>query len=143
MRALLFFLLQSAALAGCGAIEPSRPAAPPVGIDLGGAAAAPRAATQTTPATPSMAHDHTSHRPSTAGSIPGHAVVEAIDPGRRRVTLAHDPMPEIGWPAMTMVFTVPSAIDLRRLKPGDHADFTLRKGGSGSYDLIDLRPGDH
>ncbi len=137
MRA--FILPQVALLllaTACAPQPPAPPATPPVGIDLG-AAAGQR------PTAPAAANPHAHHAPATQPGVRGHGTIDAIDPGRRRVTLAHDPMPEIGWPAMTMVFPVPAAVDLRRFKSGDHVDFTLRPGQGGTYDLIDLRPGDH
>lgn len=138
-----YLALPLAFLAGCAAASSPVPATPPSGIDLGSArGTAPAQAAVTPVQTPPQSHDHggTARAP---GDVPGHGTIDAIDPGRRRVTLSHDPMPEIGWPAMTMVFPVPAGTDLRRFKHGDHVDFTLRKGGSGSYDLIDIRPGDH
>lgn len=120
----------------CAPQPPAPPTTPPVGIDLGAAAG------QRTTA-PAAANPHAHHAPATQPGVRGHGTIDAIDPGRRRVTLAHDPMPEIGWPAMTMVFPVPAAVDLRQFKAGDHVNFTLHPGQGGTYDLIDLRPGDH
>lgn len=143
MRAFLILL----PLAACAPAQAPTQTTPPVAIDLGGAKASTTASPTPAPApTSTEAHGHhhgtTDARPAVAG-VPGHGVIDAIDPGRRRVTLSHDPMPEIGWPAMTMVFTVPAGTDLRHMHPGHHVDFTLRKGASGSYELIDIRPGDH
>lgn len=152
MRSLTLPLLPLVFLAGCAASPPPMPATTPSGIDLGAAkGTAPASAvtvaqSQTRPQSHAQSHDpgrgHSAmtHAP---GEVPGHGTIEAIDPGRRRVTLAHDPMPEIGWPAMTMVFAVPANTDLLKFKPGHHVDFMLRKGASGSYDLIDIRPSDH
>ena len=36
---------------------------------------------------------------------PGTGVVNAVEPGQRKVKLTHAPIPEIGWPAMTMEFS--------------------------------------
>ncbi len=148
-------LLAGAVLIGCAAAPSSNTAATPAGaagIDLGGrpatagAAVAPAITVAQATSNPQAGHAHShshAHPTPVAGGVPGHGVIDAIDPGRRRVTLSHDPMPEIGWPQMTMVFPVPAAVDLRRFKAGDHVDFTLRKGTAGSYDLVDLRPSDH
>jgi len=141
MRAFLILL----PLAACAPAQAPAPAAQPVGIDLGGAKTSATASAAPYPAsTQAHGHDHGAHgsAPAPAG-VPGHGVIDAVDPGRRRVTLSHDPMPEIGWPAMTMVFPIPAGADMKHIKPGHHVDFTLRKGASGSYDLIDIRPSDH
>lgn len=142
MRVFTLPLLPLAFLAGCSAATPPMPATTPAGIDLGSAPGRTVAVATTPARTATHTHDHGTMTAS-AGDVPGHGTIEAVDPGRRRVTLSHVPMPEIGWPAMTMVFPVPGTVDLRRFKPNQHVDFTLRKGSAGSYDLIDLRPGDH
>lgn len=143
MRAFLILL----PLAACAPAQAPAPATPPVAVDLGGAKPSGTASVTPAPAptsTQAHGHDHgaTAARPAVAG-VPGHGVIDAVDPGRRRVTLSHDPMPEIGWPAMTMVFPIPAGADMKHLHPGHHVDFTLRKAASGSYDLIDIRPSDH
>jgi Cu(I)/Ag(I) efflux system periplasmic protein CusF len=54
-------------------------------------------------------------------------VVESIDPDARTVTIAHEPVASLEWPAMTMTFKVPEA-DLSALRAGDRVsfDFTAR-----------------
>ena len=139
MRAFLILL----PLAACAPAQAPAPVTPPVAVDLGGAKPSGTASPL-----PASVHAHSHHHgapaagPALAG-VPGHGVVDAVDPGRRRVTLSHDPMPEIGWPAMTMVFPIPAGTDMKHLRPGHHVDFTLRKGATGSYDLINIRPSDH
>src|SRR3546814_2014927 len=39
------------------------------------------------------------------------------------VTLSHEPVPAIGWPAMTMTFQLPDPKIPRGLKPGDRVRF--------------------
>jgi len=40
-----------------------------------------------------------------------------IDPAQHKLNLSHVPIPEIGWPAMTMDFPVAPAVDLKAIKP--------------------------
>ena len=47
--------------------------------------------------------------------------VEAIDP--RSITVSHQPVPAIGWPAMTMTFRVADPTLLRGYKKGDRVRF--------------------
>lgn len=54
--------------------------------------------------------------------------VEAIDLAARTITIAHGPVPELGWPAMTMTFKAPD-IALARFKPGDEIAFDLSASG--------------
>jgi Cu/Ag efflux protein CusF len=42
------------------------------------------------------------------------------------VTLAHEPIPELGWPSMTMGFSVSNSTQLNHLKPGDQVEFKLK-----------------
>lgn len=54
--------------------------------------------------------------------------IEAIDPAARTITIAHGPVPELEWPAMTMTFQAPG-IDLASFKPGDRVAFDLSASG--------------
>jgi membrane fusion protein, copper/silver efflux system len=56
----------------------------------------------------------------------GKGRVVDIDVAAGKVTLAHEPIPELGWPSMTMGFNVPDHEQLRGLKPGDHVEFKLK-----------------
>ena len=54
-----------------------------------------------------------------------------------QVTIAHGPIPAIGWPSMTMAYTAPADL-ASEAKVGSHVDFSLRKNGS-AYQLTSLR----
>jgi Cu(I)/Ag(I) efflux system membrane fusion protein len=47
------------------------------------------------------------------------------------VTLSHEPVPAIGWPAMTMTFALPDASIARGLKTGDHVRFGFDQPPAG------------
>lgn len=47
------------------------------------------------------------------------------------VTLSHEPVPAIGWPAMTMTFQLPDASIARGLKTGDHVRFGFDRPPAG------------
>jgi Cu(I)/Ag(I) efflux system membrane fusion protein len=47
------------------------------------------------------------------------------------VTLSHEPVPAIGWPAMTMTFQLPDAGVARGLKPGDRVRFGFDQPPAG------------
>ncbi|WP_137898039.1 efflux RND transporter periplasmic adaptor subunit [Sphingomonas sp. 2SG] len=55
--------------------------------------------------------------------------VEAIDP--RSITLSHQPVPAIGWPAMTMTFRVADPALLRGYKKGDRVRFGFEQPSEG------------
>ena len=59
----------------------------------------------------------------------GAGTVTAVDAPAGRVTLDHQPIPDIGWPQMTMTFAVDPAM-LADVKVGDQVEFdiTLSRG---------------
>lgn len=67
-------------------------------------------------------------------------VVKGVDAAKRRLNLAHDPIPAIGWPAMTMEFDVAKTVDLGAVKPGQAVQFTLTKDAAGGYVVTAVKP---
>lgn len=57
-------------------------------------------------------------------------VVE-IDETRSRITIAHHPVPALGWPAMTMTFQATSH-QLQGIKAGDRVDFQFYMHGNAA-----------
>lgn len=70
--------------------------------------------------------------PTPAPTMAKHAsatgTIEAIDPAARTITIAHGPVPELEWPAMTMTFQAPD-VALADFKPGDQVAFDLSVSG--------------
>ncbi len=70
--------------------------------------------------------------PTPAPTMAKHAsatgTIEAIDPAARTITIAHGPVPELAWPAMTMTFQAPD-VALADFKPGDQVAFELSASG--------------
>ncbi|QCI78827.1 copper-binding protein [Hankyongella ginsenosidimutans] len=56
-------------------------------------------------------------------------IVTAIDKAGRKITLDHQPIPAVGWPAMTMAFAAKPAI-LNEVRVGDHVAFDVTVTGS-------------
>jgi Cu/Ag efflux protein CusF len=54
--------------------------------------------------------------------------------------MSHAPIPEIGWPAMTMEFPVAPSVDLKPIKPGMSVNFTIEQGPSGMYEVKAITP---
>lgn len=132
-------ILLAVALSGCTQPTPPAVVATSIGIDLGAAPGRVQPAMPTLPANataPVSVANHHGHQPAAPpGAAVGHGTIEAIDADRRRITLTHEPMPKIGWPAMTMVFPAQQTIDLSTFRAGDHVDFSLMKSPDGSYRL--------
>jgi len=48
------------------------------------------------------------------------------------VTIAHEPVATLQWPAMTMAFAADDAALLQGIKPGDRVSFAFRQSGNGA-----------
>ena len=112
----------------------------PLGVDLGGsgpvAAAAPAEGHAPYPQYRSdMQMAHAGHN-----DVHGTGTVNLVDPAQHKVNLSHSPIPEIGWPAMTMDFPVDPSVDLKAIKPGTRVNFTIEKGQGGMYEIRTITP---
>ena len=66
--------------------------------------------------------------PAMAEKMPhGQGKVTEVDTKSGKVTLAHEPIAELGWPAMTMGFSVTDPKQLTQLKAGDSVEFDLKQ----------------
>jgi Cu(I)/Ag(I) efflux system protein CusF len=81
------------------------------------------AAQQMDPNMPGMQHDA---KPADAQGL---GMVKAIDTAKGTITLQHEAIAAIGWPAMTMPFKVASPDLLKVAKIGDEVKFTLHPDG--------------
>lgn len=70
--------------------------------------------------------DHSAHAAApAAGTVEGVGVVKKIDAKVGTVTLAHDPIKALNWPAMTMPFKVADKALLGQMKVGAKIRFQL------------------
>ena len=118
-------------------------AAPVIGVDLGPSSRVP----VTQVAMMGAGHEnHLGHampvQPVHAGHDDAHGTgtVNAVDAAHHTVNLSHNPIPAIGWPAMTMDFHAAPSVDLSRLKPGTRVNFSIGKGKDGMYQLESVEP---
>ena len=58
-------------------------------------------------------------------------IIKKLDKQGRRVTIAHQPVEALGWPAMTMTFSVEDSNLLGKLRPGERIGFEFIKRGNG------------
>jgi len=63
----------------------------------------------------------------------GRAIVKSVDPADHQLTLEHDPIVALKWPAMTMKFDVLGSVDLSQLSAGQDVHFSLLKRADGSF----------
>lgn len=66
-----------------------------------------------------------------AGPVQSRGVITAINTEKRKVTLSHEPIPELNWPRMTMGFSVAPEVKLDGLSKNDPVVFTLTPAGKG------------
>ncbi|GHU89559.1 hypothetical protein AGMMS49974_01240 [Deltaproteobacteria bacterium] len=64
-------------------------------------------------------------------------VVKNVDKVARKITIAHEPVPALGWPAMTMDFVFKDASLAEEVKAGDKARFDFRNAGK-TYIIVDI-----
>ncbi len=55
-----------------------------------------------------------------------------------KITIAHEAIPAVNWPPMTMRFTITPQTQLNNVKDGDSVDFTFVQQGNLSL-LQDIR----
>ncbi len=82
------------------------------------------------------------HQPDKPKVFPGRGVVNGIDAAAGRINITHEPMPALGWPPMTMDFTVAEGLRLDGIAPGAAVEFELRQLDAVSYELAAIRASD-
>jgi Cu/Ag efflux protein CusF len=111
-------------LSACG--QPADPAAEPdAAAPVDTASAAGATDTATSPAAGSR-----------SGS--GAGVVTAVDAAAGTVTINHEAIPAVGWPAMTMSFTADPAV-VQQAAVGDRVEFDLTVQGNAG-EVTAIRP---
>jgi len=114
-RPLLSGLLPVALIACMNSLPTSAEpgAAVPLGIDLSGSGPVIASAQPEVPAHAIRANadvaapQHRDMQMAHAGPNDAHGTgtVNSVDPAQHKINLSHQPIPEIGWPAMTMEFS--------------------------------------
>ena len=123
-------------------------AAVPLGIDLGSSGCALAITGPELPArvihavAEAASAPHRDMQMAHAGHNDAHGTgtVNSVDPAQHKVNLSHNPIPEIGWPAMTMEFPVAPSIDLTAIKPGTRVNFTIEQQPGGMYEIRAIAP---
>jgi Cu(I)/Ag(I) efflux system membrane fusion protein len=69
----------------------------------------------------------------------GTGEITHVDAAKNELEMAHDPIPAIEWPAMTMGFEVKDPALLKGLQKGQKVEFDLAKEGEG-YVVVGIRP---
>lgn len=72
-------------------------------------------------------------------AVQGRATVTQIDRENRKVTLAHEPIPEWQWPSMTMGFDVAEGVDLSELRESAEIEFDAVRSEGGGQQVTGIR----
>ncbi len=96
---------------------------------------------------PALAQDHEEHGDHGGNGGDGVAavgVVNTIDAPGREINISHEPIPDLGWPSMTMDLSLSDEASLEGIEEGTAVTFTLKKGADGMYQIDTIMPaGDH
>ncbi len=76
----------------------------------------------------------------TATTHAAEGTVEAVDTQAGTVTLAHDPVASLRWPAMTMDFQMGDKAQLATLKPERRIRFEFVETAPGQYRVVRVQP---
>lgn len=71
--------------------------------------------------------------------VPAFGVIDEFLPDNK-LTITHDPVPELGWPAMTMDFVAAPELNLSADMQGKPGDFSMRKNADGMWELVEFKP---
>ena len=66
-------------------------------------------------------------------------VVKSVDAAKGIVTIDHEAINSMNWPAMTMTFKARNKAVLHKIKPGEKVDFTLVQSGE-EYTVTRIKP---
>lgn len=62
----------------------------------------------------------------------------SIDAAHQVVNMSHDPIPDLGWPAMTMDILTTKHVQLSQFKPGDKVSFDIKKGRDNVFRITKM-----
>ena len=74
---------------------------------------------------------------SASGAYASAGRIESVE--NDSITISHDAVPELKWPAMTMGFGKPDPKAFAAVKPGDRVRFEFRKGGPMDWELVSVQ----
>lgn len=63
--------------------------------------------------------------------ITGTGILKRLSPETNKLNMAHEPLPALDWPAMTMDFDVKADVSMKGLKPEDRVTFELEETKDG------------
>lgn len=84
-------------------------------------------------------HDMSQHQAAaqTAAQHSGVGVLKAVNVKDGKVQIAHEPIAELGWPAMAMWFTLRDSLPLE-LKVGDAVRFEMQQNDKKQWVIVKI-----
>jgi len=76
---------------------------------------------------------------SASKMVTGKGVVRELMPDEGKINMSHDPIPALGWPDMTMDFTLAEGASTEGLKPGMAVEFDMVEKND-AYMIESIRP---
>ncbi len=73
-------------------------------------------------------------------TVMGKGIVKSMMAAHGMLTLEHEPIESLGWPAMTMDFIAIKKVDLSAIKAGQTVQFELQKQADDNYKIISINP---
>lgn len=104
---------------------------------LSGCAESPEPAATTAPAATAPATGATEAEPTIASAT---GTVDAVDPDAGKITIAHDPVESLDWPAMTMRFKA-TPEQIASVQPGQAIRFDFEASGMDGT-IVAIEPAD-
>jgi Cu(I)/Ag(I) efflux system protein CusF len=74
-------------------------------------------------------HSHTQTKQTQAAEVFSKGVIKAIDLENKKVTIEHESIEALSWPAMTMRFTFEDENLIKNLKTGESVEFSFIQQG--------------
>lgn len=74
--------------------------------------------------------DHAHAAPASVATHTASGTVKKADPTKGVISFAHDPIPTLGWPAMTMNFSVKDKALFSKLAVGKRVNIEFQQQGS-------------
>jgi Cu(I)/Ag(I) efflux system membrane fusion protein len=88
-----------------------------------------------------MGEDQSVRKPALPGvPVVATGVVKSVLVEQRKLNIDHTAIEALGWPAMTMPFSVTDDVDLEGIESGASVEFTLLDDGQGGYRINSIRP---
>lgn len=68
----------------------------------------------------------------------GVGLINKVDADKGMINITHEPMPDLGWPTMTMDMAVTKQVNLAGVKPGDKVTFKVKLGRDKQYRVTEI-----